>query len=538
MPPKIVKSCEKTKTLRPRIVPWPVTTASPHGPPLAHAELDLTMPHVAVELDEGAGVEQPLEPLACEQLALRALPLDRLLRPLVERVLAQLIETLELGLRRVLLGRHAAYSLRPGSLDEHRSLDHLAVRRRRRGRVRLLARRPSRPASRPRRRSATLDGGHALLFASGHGGRDGASLGLLRAGQTVALAEGAYYGIGAPLPRARAAGACRWSSSTRPGRRRPAPICVWIEAPSNPFLTFPGPRGGRSASGAGRRRRDRLDAGAPAAARARRRRRPPQRDEVPRRPPRRPARRARLQRAEQTHERLLRPPHAHRRRRLSRRRLPPAPQPADARAAACTDSRTSALELATRLAAHPAVERVRYPGLGPDPLAAALPATTASAALLSFDVRGDPAAVERSVELIANATSLGGVHSTLESRRRWEGERVPEGLIRLSVGARGRRRALGRSRAGARAPPGKSRRRDSNPRPAVYKTAALPAELLRRVELSLARTRREGDAAPGRAEGRREHGPVRRPGDEAERRDRLPGHVRGARTALQLATTE
>ena len=30
-PPKIVKSCEKTKTLRPRIVPWPVTTASPHG---------------------------------------------------------------------------------------------------------------------------------------------------------------------------------------------------------------------------------------------------------------------------------------------------------------------------------------------------------------------------------------------------------------------------------------------------------------------------------------------------------------------------
>jgi hypothetical protein len=31
VPPKTVKSCEKTKTLRPKIVPWPVTTASPHG---------------------------------------------------------------------------------------------------------------------------------------------------------------------------------------------------------------------------------------------------------------------------------------------------------------------------------------------------------------------------------------------------------------------------------------------------------------------------------------------------------------------------
>ena len=30
-PPKTVKSCEKTKTLRPKIVPYPVTTASPYG---------------------------------------------------------------------------------------------------------------------------------------------------------------------------------------------------------------------------------------------------------------------------------------------------------------------------------------------------------------------------------------------------------------------------------------------------------------------------------------------------------------------------
>jgi cystathionine gamma-synthase len=79
----------------------------------------------------------------------------------------------------------------------------------------------------------------------------------------------------------------------------------------------------------------------------------------------------------------------------------------------------TATELASRLAAHPAVERVRYPGFG---------------GLLSFDVRGDAGAVEGSVELIENATSLGGVDSLIESRRRWEGERVPENLLRLSVG--------------------------------------------------------------------------------------------------------
>ena len=30
-PPKTVKSCEKTQTRRPSMVPWPVTTASPQG---------------------------------------------------------------------------------------------------------------------------------------------------------------------------------------------------------------------------------------------------------------------------------------------------------------------------------------------------------------------------------------------------------------------------------------------------------------------------------------------------------------------------
>ena len=36
--------------------------------------------------------------------------------------------------------------------------------------------------------------------------------------------------------------------------------------------------------------------------------------------------------------------------------------------------------------------------------------------------------------MITNATSLGGVDSVIESRARWEGDRVPPGLLRLSVG--------------------------------------------------------------------------------------------------------
>jgi cystathionine gamma-synthase len=78
----------------------------------------------------------------------------------------------------------------------------------------------------------------------------------------------------------------------------------------------------------------------------------------------------------------------------------------------------TAAELARRLEEHPAVERVRYPGYS---------------GLISFDV-ADPRAVETATSVITNATSLGGVNSTMESRHRWEGDRIPEGLLRLSVG--------------------------------------------------------------------------------------------------------
>lgn len=80
--------------------------------------------------------------------------------------------------------------------------------------------------------------------------------------------------------------------------------------------------------------------------------------------------------------------------------------------------------LAERLAQHPAIERVRYPGFG---------------TIAAIEVAGGPAAADRTcsrVEVWAHATSLGGVDSLLERRRRWplESAVVPEGLIRLSVG--------------------------------------------------------------------------------------------------------
>ena len=84
---------------------------------------------------------------------------------------------------------------------------------------------------------------------------------------------------------------------------------------------------------------------------------------------------------------------------------------------------TTAMVLADRLSAHPAVARVIHPGVG---------------ALIALELRGGVPAADRfidALELWTHATSLGGVESTLERRRRWADEPgVPDGLIRLSVG--------------------------------------------------------------------------------------------------------
>ncbi|QYJ04547.1 PLP-dependent transferase [Nocardioides panacisoli] len=84
----------------------------------------------------------------------------------------------------------------------------------------------------------------------------------------------------------------------------------------------------------------------------------------------------------------------------------------------------TAKDLADRLEQHRAVTEVRYPGFG---------------AIVSVVVEGGGPAADllvRDTRLWAHATSLGGVESTLERRRRWKAEAatIPEGLVRLSVG--------------------------------------------------------------------------------------------------------
>lgn len=86
-------------------------------------------------------------------------------------------------------------------------------------------------------------------------------------------------------------------------------------------------------------------------------------------------------------------------------------------------SQANAAELARRLGEHAGVTEVRYPGFG---------------AMVSI-VLPDAAAADsltHGTSLWVHATSLGGVESTFERRRRWKSEpaTIPDGLVRLSVG--------------------------------------------------------------------------------------------------------
>jgi cystathionine gamma-synthase len=98
----------------------------------------------------------------------------------------------------------------------------------------------------------------------------------------------------------------------------------------------------------------------------------------------------------------------------------------------------NASALAPRLAQHPAVSRVRYPGLPTDPgHEIAARQMTGFGAVLAFEVQDAATAdaVCAAVEVISSATSLGGVESTIERRAKLPGqEHVPDGLLRLSVG--------------------------------------------------------------------------------------------------------
>jgi cystathionine gamma-synthase len=99
----------------------------------------------------------------------------------------------------------------------------------------------------------------------------------------------------------------------------------------------------------------------------------------------------------------------------------------------------SASELAQRLAAHPAVRAVHYPGLAehPDHELAQRQMPAGAGGVLAFELADGPTAgrCEDSVQLARCATSLGGFETLIERRARTEPEgRVPEGLLRLSVG--------------------------------------------------------------------------------------------------------
>ncbi|GLY16142.1 cystathionine gamma-synthase [Kineosporia sp. NBRC 101677] len=103
-------------------------------------------------------------------------------------------------------------------------------------------------------------------------------------------------------------------------------------------------------------------------------------------------------------------------------------------------SSASAAELARRLGDHPAVTRVRYPGLPSHPqFELAQRQMRGFGGMLSFELAGDATAAEKvcaATRLWVHTTSLGGVESSLERRRRHGGESVlvPESLIRLSTG--------------------------------------------------------------------------------------------------------
>ena len=87
-------------------------------------------------------------------------------------------------------------------------------------------------------------------------------------------------------------------------------------------------------------------------------------------------------------------------------------------------AQANAQELVRRLGEHPALSEVRYPGFG----------GIVSIVLSQGEMAAD--LLSRKTRLWVHATSLGGVESTLERRRRWKAEAatIPEGLVRLSVG--------------------------------------------------------------------------------------------------------
>ncbi len=263
-----------------------------------------------------------------------------------------------------------------------------------------------------------LEGGTALLFPSGAGATTALALSQLRTGDTIAVAAGCYFGTSV-LFGALGRWGLRFIEFDQTGPPPDGVQLVWLESPSNPFLTmpdfeaaaaYPAPVVVDSTAATPIHLRP-LEHGA---------------DFV-------------LHSATKYlggHDDVLlgavvcRDPETASQLKTFRSTtgIVAAPDPAylllrglETLRVRVERQTASARELVPLLEAHPAVSVVRYAGFG---------------GLLSFDVADAEAArrVETGVRVITNATSLGGTHSLIEARARWEGDRVPAGLLRLSVG--------------------------------------------------------------------------------------------------------
>lgn len=264
-------------------------------------------------------------------------------------------------------------------------------------------------------RLGALEGGDALLYGSGTAAVTACVFALCRPGATVALAEGAYYGTGVTFAQFAPWG-LEVVEFDQTGEPPAEADVVWVEAPANPILTQPSWEALRAhpapvvcdATLSTPVYLRSLDEGADVALHSATKYLTGHHDALLG---------ATITRDAGIRERLY----------SARMRLGLSAAP-DAAAALLQGLDTlevrvrrqteTATELARRLSEHPAVECVRYPGV---------------AGVISFDV-ADARAVETSTRLIGNMTSLGGVRSSLESRHRWEGDRIPRGLLRLSVG--------------------------------------------------------------------------------------------------------
>jgi cystathionine gamma-synthase len=259
-----------------------------------------------------------------------------------------------------------------------------------------------------------LEGGDALLYPSGMGAVTNVLLSFARTGATVAIAEGCYFGT-SKLLGLLAPWGLDYVEYDQTGAPPDGADLVWVEAPANPLLTMPDWEALRAHPGlvvcdatvATPVYLKALDEGVDVVVHSATKFLTGHHDALLGATISRGERTARL-REIRGNTGLTAAPDAAASLLRGLETLP-------TRMARHTET---AAELARRLAAHPAVETVRYPGFS---------------GLLAFDV-ADPRAVETSTRLIVNATSLGGVTSSMESRARWEGGRIPAGLLRLSVG--------------------------------------------------------------------------------------------------------